>query len=391
MSAQIAPYLMKHKVIRISTIPLSLDLLLQGQLKMQAESYDVLAVSSPGEELDKVAKREGVRTCAVPMERHIAPWKDLVSLIKLIFLFRKEKPQIVHSLTPKAGLLAMLAAWLCRVPIRIHTFTGLVFPSMTGWKQQVLIATDRLTTACATYVNPEGIGVKRDLERFHITKRPLYIIGNGNINGIDLRHFDRTAEVMETAKKHRDDTSFTFCFVGRLVRDKGINELVSAFVRLQQEYKHCRLLLVGDFETRLDPLTPETEELIHHHPAISFLGWQEDIRPFLAASDAFVFPSYREGFPNVVMQAGAMGLPSIVTDINGSNEIIESGKNGLIIPPRDGEQLYRVMRDFASSPHLVEQLAAAARSSIVQKYDRSALWDALQKVYQEQIANLTHK
>ena len=125
---------MKPKVIRISTVPLSLHLLLQGQLKMLAETYEVLAVSSSGEELHKVAEREGVRTCAIPMERHIAPLKDLIALIRLIILFRKEKPQIVHSLTPKAGLLAMMAARICRVPIRIHTFTGLVFPSTTGWK-----------------------------------------------------------------------------------------------------------------------------------------------------------------------------------------------------------------------------------------------------------------
>lgn len=380
---------MKPKVIRISTVPLSLHLLLQGQLKMLAETYEVLAVSSSGEELHKVAEREGVRTCAIPMERHIAPLKDLIALIRLIILFRKEKPQIVHSLTPKAGLLAMMAARICRVPIRIHTFTGLVFPSTTGWKQQLLIATDKLTCACATYLNPEGKGVRRDLERFHITSRALHLIGNGNINGIDLAYFDRTPEVMRQAEIYRRNPCFTFCFVGRLVRDKGINELVSAFVRLQQEFTNCRLCLVGDFEAELDPVTPETAEHIHKHPAIKFMGWQEDIRPFLAAADAFVFPSYREGFPNVILQAGAMGLPCIVTNINGCNEIIENGKNGIIIPPHDSEYLYRTMCGFLSSPRLVEQLTSAARPQIVQKYDRRTLWEALRKVYQEQISNLT--
>lgn len=379
---------MKPKVIRISTIPLSLDLLLQGQLKMLAETYEVLAVSSPGEALEKVAKREGVRTCAIPMERHIAPLKDLMALIRLIALFRKEKPQIVHSLTPKAGLLAMMAARLCRIPVRIHTFTGLIFPSTTGWKQRLLIATDRLTCACATYINPEGNGVKKDLERFHITQRALHLIGNGNINGIDLTCFDRTPEVMEKAKTYRDDTCFVFCFVGRLVHDKGIDELVSAFVRLQQEFRNCRLWLVGNFESELDPVTPETEAYIHRHPAIKFMGWQEDIRPFLAAADAFVFPSYREGFPNVVLQAGAMGLPCIVTDINGCNEIIEDGRNGVIIPSHDSECLYRAMRNFISSPLFAEQLAQNARLRIAQRYDRRMLWEALRKVYQEQISNL---
>ena len=146
---------------------------------------------------------------------------------------------------------------------------------------------------------------------------------------------------------------------------------------------------VGDFEAELDPVTPETAEHIHKHPAIKFMGWQEDIRPFLAAADAFVFPSYREGFPNVILQAGAMGLPCIVTNINGCNEIIENGKNGIIIPPHDSEYLYRTMCGFLSSPRLVEQLASAARPQIVQKYDRRTLWEALRKVYQEQISNLT--
>ena len=358
---------------------------------MLEEAYEVVAVSSPGQELEKVGEREGVRTLAVPMQRHIAPLKDCVALVKLVLLFHKEKPLIVHSLTPKAGLLAMMAAWICRIPIRMHTFTGLVFPSATGWKRHLLIATDRLTCACATYINPEGRGVKRDLERFGVTNQQLHLIGNGNINGIDLSYFDRTPAVMAKAESYRKPTDFVFCFVGRLVRDKGINELVAAFVRLQREFTNCRLWLVGDFDANLDPVAPETEAYIHKHPAIMFVGWQDDIRPFLAASDAFVFPSYREGFPNVVLQAGAMGLPCIVTDINGCNEIIENGNNGVIIPSRDSECLYQAMREFVSSPASVRKLAAAARPRIARKYDRQMLWKALRDVYQEQIENLKNK
>ena len=216
---------MKKKSIRISTIPLSLDVLLQGQLRMLSEHYEVVGVSSPGEELDKVAQREGIRTIAVPMERKISPFKDLVSLFRLIRLFHREKPWMVHSLTPKAGLLAMTAAWICRVPVRIHMFTGLVFPTTTGLKQKILMATDSITCACATNILPEGKGVKKDLEHFRITSKPLQIIGNGNINGIDLEFFDRTPEVLEQAEKYRKEEVVTFCFVGRIVRDKGMNEL----------------------------------------------------------------------------------------------------------------------------------------------------------------------
>lgn len=372
---------MKKKLIRVSTVPLSLHLLLQGQLKMLSEEYEVVAVSSPGEELEKVAEREGVRTVVVPMERRISPFKDLVSLFRLITLFRKEKPDIVHSLTPKAGLLSMLAAWIVRVPVRIHTFTGLVFPTATGWKQKLLMATDRLTCRCATYINPEGEGVKKDLENCHITGRPLHIIGNGNINGIDLAHYDRTPEVMAEVGKYREDDCFTFCFVGRLVRDKGMNELVSAFTDLHGEFPNARLWLVGSFEQQLDPVTPQTEHHILHHPAIRFMGWQEDVRPFLAGADAFVFPSYREGFPNVVLQAGAMGLPCIVTNINGCNEIIEDGRNGIIIPPHDREQLYLAMRTLIVSPQKTRKLASEARMQVARKYDREKLWEALRSVY----------
>ena len=371
---------MKKKSIRISTIPLSLDVLLQGQLRMLSEHYEVVGVSSPGEELDKVAQREGIRTIAVPMERKISPFKDLVSLFRLIRLFHREKPWMVHSLTPKAGLLAMTAAWICRVPIRIHMFTGLVFPTTTGLKQKILMATDSITCACATNVLPEGKGVKKDLEHFRITSKPLQIIGNGNINGIDLDFFDRTPEVLELAEKYRKEEVVTFCFVGRIVRDKGMNELVAAFQRLHQAYPNTRLVLVGPFEEKLDPVLPETRQTIEQQAAIEWMGWQNDIRPFLAASEVFVFPSYREGFPNVVLQAGAMGLPSIVTDINGSSEIITEGVNGSIIPSQDEEALYKAMEKLLDMEER-QKLAQQARPQIANRYERKALWKELLKFY----------
>lgn len=373
---------MKRKIIRIATVPQSLDLLLRGQLKMLLETYEVVAVSSPGQNLDEVARREGVRTVAVPMERHIAPLKDLVSLFRLIRLFRKEKPWMVHSITPKAGLLAMMAARICGVPVRIHMFTGLVFPTSKGLKRRILMTTDRLTCACATLVNPEGQGVKRDLERFHITSKPMRIIGNGNINGIDTAYFDRTEAVCREAEMICEQ-GLTFCFVGRIVGAKGINELVAAFLRLYALRPAVRLLLVGAFEDRLDPVSSDTKVMIMKHPAIRFVGWQDDIRPYLAASDVFVFPSYREGFPNVVLQAGAMGLPCIVTDINGCNEIIRHGVNGLIVPPRDEQALYGAMERLATDVQERNHLARQARPAVAERYERSELWKELLETYRE--------
>ena len=375
------------KLFRISTVPTTMESLLNDQLRMVNEHYEVVAVSSPGKEMQVLREREGIRTIEVPMERRISPVKDFISLIRMIRVFVKERPYMVHSMTPKAGLISMLAGWMTRVPVRMHTFTGLVFPTATGWKQRLLMCTDWLTCACATHVNPEGEGVKRDLMTYGITKKPLQIIGNGSICGVDMAYFDRTEAVMKQAVAYREEGCFTFCFVGRIVRDKGINELVSAFVRLHEKYPQVRLLLVGPFEKKLDPVLPETEKAIQNHPAIRFMGFQPDVRPFLVASDALVLPSYREGFPNVVLQAGAMGLSSIVTDINGSNEIILPNENGVIIPSKDEEALYRAMENFLLHPEEVQRMAGKARSMIASRYDRKILWEALLKAYKRLIDN----
>ena len=222
---------------------------------------------------------------------------------------------------------------------------------------------------------------------YGITKKPLRIIGNGSICGVDMTYFNRTEAIVKQAAAYREKGCFTFCFVGRIVRDKGINELVSAFVRLHEKYPQVRLLLVGPFEKKLDPVLPETEKAIQNHPAIRFMGFQSDVRPFLVASDALVLPSYREGFPNVVLQAGAMGLPSIVTDINGCNEIIIPNENGVIIPSKDEEALYQAMENFLFYPEEIQRMAKKARPLIASRYDRKVLWEALLKAYKRLIDN----
>lgn len=348
---------------------------------MLNEHFELVGISSSGPEQEEVHQREGIRVIALPMERRISPVKDFISLVRMVLLFLKERPDMVHSYTPKAGLISMLAGWITGIPVRMHTFTGLVFPTATGLKQKLLIWTDRLTCACATHINPEGNGVKQDLISYHITKKPLKIIANGNVNGIDLEYFKRTPEVMQAAKTYRKDGVFTFCFVGRIVRDKGINELVSAFVSLQKKYASIRLILVGPFEKQLDPVSAETENQILEHPAIEFMDFQKDIRPFLVASDALAFPSYREGFPNVVIQAGAMGLPSIVTDINGCNEIIEQNKNGVIIEPQNEKSLYWAMEDFLLYPEKVKAMAQNCRKMMAERFDQNIVWTALLDEY----------
>ncbi len=372
------------KIIRTCTVSQSVGFFVGLIPELREMGYEVVAVSSPGEALDEIEQREGVRTVAVGMERHISPLKDLRSLWRMIKVFRKEKPAMVHSMTPKAGLLSMMAAWLCRVPVRVHTFTGLVFPTSTGIKRRILMATDWLTCACATHIIPEGEGVKRDLLSNGITKKPIHVLGYGNVMGIDLKRFDpENPEIAEAAKPLRKIGVFTFIFIGRIVRDKGINELVEAFSRLYKERQDIRLLLVGPAEDNLDPVSAETKEIIRNCKGIEAVGSQKDVRPWLAASDCLVFPSYREGFPNVVIEAEAMGLPSIVTDINGSREIIIEGKNGTIVPSRDAEVLYSAMKRMATDQSWRESLATNARSLIASRFEQSYVRQCLKDFYDE--------
>jgi glycosyltransferase involved in cell wall biosynthesis len=378
---------MKNKLIRVSTIALSLDVLLKGQLAFLNKYFEVIAVSGEDEHLKTVRKREGVNTIDVKIQRQISPIKDLIALYKLYRTFKKEKPFIVHSITPKAGLLSMMAAYFAGVPHRVHTFTGLIFPSKTGLMKNILIFMDKVLCAFATTIYPEGLGVKNDLLHYGITKKPLRIIANGNVNGIDTSHFSTThfSFAQKTALKESlqlGDSDFVFIFVGRLVSDKGINEAVSAFKKLRITYPHAKLLLVGPLESELDPLDAETLEAIHHCPQIISVGYQQDVRPYLAISDCLVFPSYREGFPNVVMQAGAMELPSIVSDINGCNEIILPHQNGIIIPPKSELPLLEAMQLLLEDEALRLRLKANSRRMIVERYEQRVVWEAILGEYE---------
>ena len=375
----------RKKIIRITTVPGSLETFCHGQLsELQRRGYEIVAVSSPLPDLQVIADREGVRTLAVPMERHISPVSDLRSLWQLIRLFRRERPDMVHSMTPKAGLLSMLAARLTGVPVRAHTFTGLIWPTATGTKRKILMATDRILCSCATHILPEGQGVLNDLANFGITHKELRILGNGNVRGIDPDYYNPDdPEVKAGAAALRKPDVLTFIFVGRVVRDKGIVELVEAFSRLHAAHPATRLILVGAQETALDPLPQATRDAIGRNDAILAVGSQKDVRPWMAAADVLAFPSYREGFPNVVLEAGAMSLPSIVTDINGSREIVRDGFNGLVVPPHDVQALHDAMLLMLSDADKRRQMASVARKRVLDNWSREIVSNALYAFYNE--------
>ncbi len=375
---------MKTKIIRTSTVAMSLNLLLKGQLKFLSKHYDVVAVSGYDNDLEEVKSREEVTIKDIKMERAISPFKDLISLYKLYRYFKKEKPTIVHSITPKAGLLSMMAAKYARVPIRIHTFTGLIFPSKSGLFQKLLIVMDKVLCWHATHIFPEGNGVKQDLERYQITTKPLKILANGNVNGIDIEYFNPENVNLEEKQNLKNvlnlsEKDFVFIYVGRLVKDKGLNELVQAFSKIKDE--NVKLLLVGPFENELDPLKPETISEIKDNPNIVSVGYQKDVRKYYAISNVLVFPSYREGFPNVVLQAGAMQLPSIVSNINGSNEIITHNKNGLIIPVQNSDAIFAAMLFMMNEN--IEEMSKHARIMIENRYKQQLVWESLLKEYKE--------
>lgn len=382
----------KPKIVRITTVPLSLDKLLEGQLKYMANHFEVIAVSCWEDGyLKEIAEREGVQYHSIEMTRSITPAQDLKALFRMVKFLRQEKPEIVHSITPKAGLLSMIAAKLAGVPIRVHTFTGLIFPYKTGILQKILILTDKILCACATHIIPEGKGVKDDLIRFNITSKRLEIIGNGNVNGINAKFFSQnhfSEEFLKALKKNLNisENDFVFIFVGRLVKDKGINELITAFSKIQQ--KNLKLLLVGSFEQNLDPLEENTLTEINQNPNIISVGWQNDVRPYFAISDALVFPSYREGFPNVVMQAGAMGLPSIVSDINGCNEIIIDNVNGIIIPAKDENAIQSAMKNLYENKVLYQQLKSNSRTLIISRFPQKLIWNEIKIFYTSALAQI---
>lgn len=380
---------MPRKLIRITTVPDSLRGILSGQLKFMNDKYEVIAVSSDGQMLNEVKINEGVKVVPINMLRTISPIYDLKALIQLYFLFKNKKPLIVHTHTPKAGILGMLAAKFAGVPHRLHTVAGLPLLLANGNKRKVLDFVEKVTYSCATDVYPNSFGLKEIIiEHNFCNSSKLKVLANGSSNGVDTKYFDPT--LFSENEKYElksnlgiDRNDLVFIFLGRLVSDKGINELINAFKRLNNEVPLIKLVLVGPLESHLDPLDKKTIKEIESNKNIIDIGLQNDVRPYFAIADILVFPSYREGFPNVVMEAGAMGLPSIVSNINGCNEIIKEGENGWVIPVKDEEAIYNKMKYCIENPNEVAKAANNSRELITSRFEQKIIWQALLEEYQK--------
>lgn len=325
----------RKKLLIATTVPDTLELILESQPKFLQDFYQVVVVSSAGNRLADFAEREGVDFAVVSMTRGISPFKDVLSIIRMYRILRQHKPDILHSYTPKAGMVCAIAGFFARVPARIHTFTGLIFPHCAGLKKFILKGVDRVVCSLNTHIVPEGEGVKQALQS--ICRKPLKVIGYGNIAGVNLTHFSTEDPKVQSGSaqlKEQWDLAGkrVFCFVGRLNHDKGIKELCQAFLALDQQKN--ALIIVGGLDDE-NPVDADTMQQLKSAESVCLLGFQADVRIALHAADVFVLPSYREGFPNVVLQAGAMRKPALVTDVHGSNEIVQHGVNGWIVPARD--------------------------------------------------------
>jgi glycosyltransferase involved in cell wall biosynthesis len=364
---------------------------------MQENGFLVHLVSSPGPEITAVMRSEGCGLTSIAMTRSITPFQDFLSMIRLWFLFFKMKPAIIHTHTPKAGLLGMLAASLAGVPIKLHTIAGLPWMESKGVKKNLLRQIERLTISLSTrvHVNSQNLLNFMRFEGLDPNPSKLKIIGNGSSNGIDTDYYSRANVSFEQIKEIRKvakpgSNAFVWLFVGRLVGDKGIFELIEAFLNIQAQHPEDQLWLVGPFENK-DRLKSSILNTINNNKNIIKWGYCDDVRPFFAAADVLVFPSYREGFPNVPMQAAAMECPMILSDINGCNEIVEHNVNGMLVPVKNPDALMDAMLLMRNNPDLRKYFADNSLAIIKKKYSNKAIWTLLEAEYKELIASQKNK
>jgi glycosyltransferase involved in cell wall biosynthesis len=376
------------KLIRITTVPLSLKLLLTGQMKfMKEKGWEVLMVSADGREINEVVRKEGVEHTVIPFTRKITPFKDLYCLWLLFWLFKKEKPDIVHSHTPKAGLLSMLAAKLAGVKTRIHTVAGMPYMVAEKNKKKLLIAMEKLTYRWATEVWPNS----KSLYDFILSEKlvdesKVKIIGYGSSNGIDLSKFNRDTLsenhlIAATIRITPSENDFLVLAIGRLVKDKGIEELVNAFLS-SRLVKYGKLVLLGSFEQELNPIDDEIVRKIQDHPRIVQIEWTDHVSHYLAMADLLVHASHREGFPNVLLEAGAMQVPVICSDIIGNIDIVTHRQTGLVFPVKNTEILKEALEFAFVKRDYMQSLADNLYEEVIEKYPRDKMHALILDNYQ---------
>ena len=369
-------------IFRLTTVPISLRLLLTGQPRYMADhGMDVLMGSADGPEREAVMDSEGCPHLVIPFTRAITPVEDLRCLRQLVAIMRRERPDIVHTHTPKAGLLGMLAARIAGVPVRIHTIAGLPFMTTTGKRRRLLIAMEKLTYLAAQHVWPNSKSMLAFMREENLCpERKLDMIGQGSTNGIDLGRFSRSSvteeaeHIVKTQIGYEAGKTYLMA-IGRIVRDKGMAELLTAFGHLQLDYPELRLVLVGPLEKERpeETLPPENLAAIADNPAVIHVGWTDDVPAYLKVADILVHASHREGFPNVPLQAGAMECPIVCSTIPGNIDIVDDGVTGRRFRVGDARDLERMLRLALNTPEVMQDMAQALYAKVVANFDRKVI------------------
>ncbi|MGA0571657.1 glycosyltransferase family 4 protein [Variovorax sp. VNK109] len=363
------------KICRVVTVPFFFQNHLREQVIATIRAgHEVTLVCSPGPEIADLRNIAGVRICEIEIPRKISLWRDIVALFLLTRLFGREKFDVVHSATPKAGMLAAIAGWLVRVPVRLHTFTGQPWVELGGAVRVLAKTGDWLTARLVTHGYTDSLSQRDFLIDQGISKASrLSTLGAGSLAGVDLQRFC-VASIGESVKVDRatlgaSSSTRIITFIGRATVDKGVRELVAAIRQLVTEGFDVLLLLIGPFEPEHDPLPNETLEAIKTDPHIRSIGYCAAPERYLAMTDIFCIPSYREGFPIVVIEAAAMGVPSVGTDITGLCDAVVDGVTGLLVPVKEVDGLCSGLRRLLNDEPLRQSMGAAARRRVEAQFD----------------------
>jgi len=344
-------------------------LVLTGRLRaLKAAGFRVVLISSPGELLDRLATAEGVDALPISIRRGMAPLSDVISLIRLCRVLHRLQPDVTEFSTPKAGLLGNLAAKLCRVPSRIYILRGLRLETLTGFKRLVMLAAERMASACAQQVVCNSRSLRsRALALQVAPSRKLHLIGSGSSHGVDTEQFSPGPDEIRAAIGIPRDVP-VIGFVGRLTRDKGIPELITAFDQILKTVPSARLLLVGWFDQSDDALGEILQRRIQAHPSIICTGYVADTAPWYRAMDVMVLPTWREGFPNVVLEAAATAIPVVTTISTGSRDAVVPEFTGLLIPPGYPEAITEAVLRLIRNPGERARMGSAARTWVMQRF-----------------------
>lgn len=376
-----------RRIVHVTTVPQSL-IFLRGQTSLMREhGFEVSFVSSPGAELDDFGNAEGAEVLGIEMPRRITPAQDLKSLGRLCRYFSLQQPDCVHAHTPKGGLLGTLAAKLSGVPVRIYHMRGLPLMGASGPQRALLTLTEWVSCQSASHVLAVSHGVRREAIRLRLCSADkIHVLGHGSGQGVDVTQFD-PAKVDDGARRRiRDALSIphgatVIGFVGRLVGDKGVCELAESWRQLRTEHSNLHLLIVGAFEPR-DPVPLKVRAELERDERVHLVGFTNELVGLYRAMDVVVLPSYREGFPNVPLEAAAMELPVVGTTAVGMSEAIEHGRTGLTVPPGNAAALTGALREYIADAKLRRRHGKAGRARVLKYFSRNDVLGHLVKFYQ---------